>query len=110
MNISFPKRSWTGYYKLVIYMVLGFAFFILSGLFGRLALSSGDTTPPSAPGNVNTIIVSPTHIDVTWSAASDDTGVTAYQVYLNGNLSYVIPGSNTGFGFNNLTPATTYSF
>jgi chitodextrinase/nitrogen fixation protein FixH len=39
-----------------------------------------DTTPPSAPGPLIAVAVSGTQIDLSWGAATDDTGVIGYRV------------------------------
>ncbi len=40
-----------------------------------------DTTPPSAPGTLAAHTVSAGEIDLTWGAASDNVGVTGYEVF-----------------------------
>ena len=46
------------------------------------AVSSGgtDNQPPSAPGTLTTSVVSAGEIDLSWGAATDNVGVTGYQV------------------------------
>jgi chitodextrinase len=71
--------------------------------------SSGtvDTTPPSAP-TLN--LVSKTHntVNLAWTAASDNVGVTAYEVYNGANLAGTTAA--TSFAINNLSPNTAYVF
>jgi chitodextrinase len=43
-----------------------------------------DTTPPSAPGGLSIGAATITTIDLTWTAAADNVGVTGYGVYVNG--------------------------
>ena len=40
-----------------------------------------DTTPPSAPGTVSASAVSSSEIDLSWAAATDNIGVTGYQLF-----------------------------
>lgn len=68
--------------------------------------SSTDVTPPTAPV-ASLVGVTATTIAVSWTASTDNVGVTGYEVYLGGvlqitttNLNYTIPG---------LTPETTYN-
>ncbi|MBK9217023.1 MAG: fibronectin type III domain-containing protein [Uliginosibacterium sp.] len=56
-------------------------------------VSSGGTTPsviditaPSAPASLRAEGKSATSVSLSWSAASDDQGVTGYQIYRNGTL------------------------
>jgi chitodextrinase len=40
-----------------------------------------DTTPPDAPSGLTGVAVSPTKVELEWTAASDDRGVDGYTVY-----------------------------
>jgi len=48
--------------------------------------ATGDTTPPSAPGNLAYTQPASGQIKLTWSASTDNVGVTGYDVYANGVL------------------------
>jgi chitodextrinase len=50
------------------------------------AEDTNDSTPPSAPSGLNAQTVSTSQINLSWSAASDDTGILGYKVYENGEL------------------------
>ena len=43
--------------------------------------ASTDTTPPSAPGTLTSSVVSAVEIDLSWGAATDNVGVTGYQIF-----------------------------
>jgi chitodextrinase len=43
-----------------------------------------DGTPPSQPGNLTATAASSSQVNLTWSASSDNIGVTGYHVYRNG--------------------------
>ncbi len=45
-----------------------------------------DTQAPASPGNFRSTGQSTTSVSLAWNAATDDTGVTGYGVYRNGNL------------------------
>jgi chitodextrinase len=45
-----------------------------------------DTTAPTTPTGLSATAASPTHVDLSWSASSDDVGVAGYDVYRNGEL------------------------
>lgn len=67
-----------------------------------------DITPPSVPTALNSTGQSPTSVDLSWTASSDDTAVTGYHVYRNGTLV----GSPTGNTYSDtgLTPNTSYTY
>src|SRR5262249_31612162 len=50
----------------------------------KLQATSTDTTPPSQPANLNATTASSTQIDLSWTASTDNVGVTGYQVFRNG--------------------------
>src|SRR4029079_4232060 len=47
-------------------------------------INPGDLTAPSAPSNLNASAISVSLVNLSWSAASDNVGVTSYVVYRNG--------------------------
>ena len=74
-----------------------------------------DTTPPSIPAAINATAVSGTRIDVSWSAATDNIGVTGYLVERCqgagcSNFSWIATPSGTIYSSTGLMPATTYRF
>ncbi len=42
--------------------------------------TSGDTTPPTAPGTPSLTVVSSTQINLSWAASTDNVGVTGYLI------------------------------
>lgn len=70
---------------------------------------AGDTTAPSQVSGLTATPTSQTQINLAWTAATDNTAVTAYKVYRGGTLlatlGNVLTYSNTG-----LTAHTTYSY
>ena len=67
-----------------------------------------DTAAP-APPTLTGQAVSATRVDLAWSGATDDIGVTGYEVYRDGALVATL-GNVTTFSDTGLTPATTYSY
>lgn len=67
-----------------------------------------DTTPPSVPANLAATAVSTSQINLSWSASTDNIGVTGYQVFRNG--SQVATTTITSFSDTNLALATSYSY
>jgi glucose/arabinose dehydrogenase len=52
-----------------------------------------DTTPPTAPGAPRVDALACDSVTLSWSAATDDTGVAAYDLYHDGQLVTSVPGS-----------------
>jgi fibronectin type 3 domain-containing protein len=74
-----------------------------------------DTTPPSAPTGLTPNVVSTSRIDLTWSASTDNVGVTGYRVErCQGasctNFAQVGTPTTTDFSNTGLATNTTYRF
>ena len=54
----------------------------------------GDTTPPSTPTNLSGS-TSGTTVNLTWTASTDNVGVTGYDLYVNGTFSKTVTGTST---------------
>src|SRR2546427_1321114 len=67
-----------------------------------------DTQAPSSPTNLAATAVSSSQIDLSWSPATDNVGVTGYRVYRNGTL--VASPTGTSVSIVGLSASTTYSF
>ncbi len=67
----------------------------------------GDTTPPSTPSGLAASAVTQAGFTLSWNAATDNVGVTAYDVYRDG----VLAGSpaTTSLAITGLAPGTTYA-
>jgi chitodextrinase len=72
-------------------------------------LALPDTTAPSTPGGFSATAVSSTQINLSWTAATDNVGVTGYNVYRNGAQIATL-GAVTTFQNTGLTASTTYSY
>ena len=69
--------------------------------------STTDTTPPSTPTALTVSAVGQTALTLSWNPSGDNTGVTGYRTYLNGNQ--VGTPASTSYGYSNLSCATTYT-
>ena len=74
-----------------------------------------DTTPPDAPATLTSSVVSDTQINLSWSAATDNVGVTGYRVERCsgvGCTTFAQIATPTGTSFNDtgLTASTSYSY
>src|SRR6185295_17530757 len=74
-----------------------------------------DTTPPGAPGALTASAVSSTQINLSWSAATDNVGVTGYRVERCAgagcvNFAQIALPAGTSFSDTGLTASTSYSY
>lgn len=67
-----------------------------------------DTIPPTAATNLVANNPSINSIALSWTAATDNTGVAVYDIYANGILKTSVTGTTATVS--GLTPATLYSF
>lgn len=67
-----------------------------------------DTTVPTAPDGLTVHPVSASQIDLAWSAATDNVGISGYRIYRNGIPVVTTTGLATSD--NSLSPATTYTY
>jgi len=104
--------------KKIISAVLVLAFLVSSSFTKAIALEeqfeinltvvSTDTNAPTVPTNLSATAVSTSQINLSWTASTDDTAVTAYRVFRDSVFiatSTVASYSDTG-----LSPSTTYSY
>jgi fibronectin type 3 domain-containing protein len=77
--------------------------------------ATSDTTPPTAPGNLTASAVSTSQINLTWTASTDNVGVTGYLIErCQGagctSFAQVATASSTAFNDTSLTANTSYSY
>jgi len=70
--------------------------------------SAADTTPPTTPTGLTAAAAGSTGANLSWSASTDDVGVTGYIVRRNG--VQVATAATTSFADTGLSAATTYSY
>lgn len=68
-----------------------------------------DTTPPSAPTNVAVTSTTTTSIAISWTASTDNVGVTGYGLYTGGQTP-IATTTTTSYAFTGLNCGSTYSF
>lgn len=71
-------------------------------------INAGDNTPPSNPSGLSASNITNSTVDLSWTASTDNVGVTGYDVYKNGTKLGSIAGTSTNVS--GLTGSTTYSF
>jgi hypothetical protein len=80
------------------------------GRFDNVSLGvTIDTEAPSVPTGLTGTAVSPTQINLTWNASTDDFGVTGYTVFLNDAVLGTTTTA-TSFQHTGLTAGTTYNY
>jgi len=85
------------------------------GLLGTLWTSnpvtvtvSNDTTAPSVPTGLTAAAVSSSQINLSWTASTDNVGVSGYRVFRGG--TQIATTSTTSFANTGLSASTTYSY
>jgi chitodextrinase len=82
---------------------------------GTTSAGSGDTTPPTAPSSLTSSVVSATQINLTWTASTDNVGVTAYLLERCSGAScttfaQIALPTTTSYSDSGLTASTSYSY
>jgi hypothetical protein len=72
------------------------------------AQPSSDTQAPTAPINLTAAAVSSSQIDLSWTASTDNVGVTGYEIFRGGSLVGTTP--NTSYRDSGLSSSTAYSY
>ncbi|WAC03193.1 fibronectin type III domain-containing protein [Lacinutrix neustonica] len=69
-----------------------------------------DTQAPTTPTNLVASNPTETTIDLAWTASTDNVGVVAYQIFIDGVFYTASNATATTFTVTDLTPETTYTF
>ncbi|MEK5475472.1 lytic polysaccharide monooxygenase [Paenibacillus sp. FSL R5-0407] len=69
-----------------------------------------DTQAPTAPSSLAFSGVTSTSVNLSWSASSDNVGVTGYRIYNGTNQIAAVSGSTLNYNVTGLTANTAYSF
>ncbi|RAR50477.1 reprolysin-like metallopeptidase [Flavobacterium lacus] len=83
-------------------------FFDVSNANFTLTSAVADTTAPTAPTNLTASGTTQTSTNLSWTASTDNVGVTGYDVYRGGSLIASVTG--TTYIATGLVASTTYSF
>lgn len=94
---------------------------IVSSAFCLASCNSGtsapppDTTPPSSPTNLTATAASSTQINLSWSASTDNVGVTGYKVERCqgagcSSFTQIATPTSTNFNDTGLSSSTSYSY
>ncbi|TRW22407.1 T9SS type A sorting domain-containing protein [Flavobacterium zepuense] len=83
-------------------------FFDISNTNFTITTSTGDPTPPSTPLNLVASGTTQTTTNLSWSASTDNVGVTGYDVFQGGVFKANVTG--TTYTVTGLSASTAYSF
>jgi glucose/arabinose dehydrogenase len=75
----------------------------------NVTTASPDIIPPTQPLNLSAAVISQTGFTLRWSAATDNIGVTGYEIYRNGVKINPSPITGLSYNLSGLTPATIYT-
>ena len=78
--------------------------------FDNVLVRHDDATPPSAPSNLSAVSNSSSQMALAWDGSSDDTGVSGYKIYRDGQEIATVNGVLNNFKDTGLTIATTYRY
>ncbi|MFC4099004.1 fibronectin type III domain-containing protein [Paenibacillus xanthanilyticus] len=84
----------------------------VSAASGALSVTTNppDTTAPTAPSGLTSPSKLDKSVQLSWTASTDNVGVTAYDIYRNGSLAGSVSGTVTTYTDSGLTPQTAYSY
>ncbi|MHB1323266.1 MAG: YCF48-related protein [Coriobacteriia bacterium] len=80
------------------------------GSIWRRPIPPPDTTPPAPPASLTATATGSSTISLTWSAASDPSGIEKYTVYPAGSLPIDVLPASTSHTVSGLAPSTAYTF
>jgi chitodextrinase len=69
---------------------------------------TADTTPPTTPSNLAATVIDSAQVNLTWSASTDNVGVTGYKVFRNG--SQIATAATSSFADTTVAASTKYSY
>lgn len=72
--------------------------------------TEADALAPTSPRNLTVTSTSSSSVSLSWTAATDDVGVSAYEVYVNGQKSYTVEGTKLNMIAYGLTERSVYNF
>ncbi|MEW7278464.1 GEVED domain-containing protein [Aquimarina sp. 2201CG1-2-11] len=73
-------------------------------------INPGDTQAPTKPTNLTVTSVTDDEVNLSWTASTDNVGVTGYDVYRDGNFLGTTDNGDTTARIFNLEPNTRYTF
>ena len=81
-----------------------------SATIGVKTLATPDTSPPTVPGGLSAVASGPNAVQVSWSASTDNVGVTFYRLFRDGVKIADVPVPGLAYADEGLNPSTTYEY
>ncbi|MGH2978711.1 MAG: DUF7594 domain-containing protein [Solirubrobacterales bacterium] len=75
----------------------------------ELLVSNSDNEAPTAPTDLAAEAIDGRRVDLSWTPATDNRGVTSYEIYRDGQL-HATTGNVTSFSDTTVSPQTTYEY
>lgn len=69
-----------------------------------------DTQAPTVPTNLTAVAVSSSQINLSWTASTDNVGVTSYKIYRDGGATPIATPTGTTYNNTGLTASIAYSY
>jgi chitodextrinase len=73
-----------------------------------VSVANADTTPPSAPANLSASAAAYNRVNLSWTASSDNVGVSGYYIIRNGTT--IATTSSTSYADTSVTASTNYQY
>lgn len=105
-NTSYPENSWEITEPAIYYQAAYVR--LLSKALGSGTPPPADTQAPTTPTGLAASNVTPTTLTLTWSASTDNVGVSAYEIFQNGTK--IGESLTTSLAVGSLSASTAYSF
>jgi hypothetical protein len=72
--------------------------------------AASDSTAPTTPGNFSATASSSTKVDLSWSASTDNVGVSGYTIYRNGSPIKTVSAVQLSYSDSSVSAGSTYSY
>ncbi|RED64836.1 Ig-like domain-containing protein [Cohnella lupini] len=79
-------------------------------VYEEVPYAEADEEAPTIPTGLTYSAETDTKVNLSWTASTDDIGVTRYDIYQNGTLAAFVSGSTTSYSVVGLSPNTTYDY
>lgn len=81
-----------------------------SPLSTTISATTQDTQAPTVPTDLTATPASSSQINLSWTASTDNIGVTSYKIYRDGGVTHIATPTGTAYNDTGLTTITSYSY